>query len=317
MSNLSITRADAKKYIARPVGGAGLLDSLAMAEEAILRGFADWQDRDWEFLLRDNTSTFAVNNCILNSGNPVVTAPSASVFDGINAGITVIGTNIPANTTVLSFTRNADRSIASITLSANPTGSTTTTLTFGGLIPVVAGQTDYNLPTDFGKHYGVRFVSALKWPLDFIRFRDWNKVTLDQTIQGTPEAYTIFNISSALSQNKGTFQLRILRVPQKSDSIRVDYYRRFDEMADPLDMYGPYLYKFLDYCRGLLITTRRGFDDPALALSDSNRALAKAKEDDENVTEDEIVHMKSQMEMWPQYRLTWNNGPFYPDYGGW
>jgi hypothetical protein len=314
---LSISRSDAKIYISRPLGGAKNPDAIAMSEEALLRGFNDWQaTKDgWEFLLKDNLNSFTVESCATTSGLPTISAPVASAFDGVNIGITVTGSGIPASTTISDYTRSTDGSISSITLSANATASASVTLTFGGTIPLLAGVSDYNLPTDFHKHYGVRLTGTLKWPLTFVRPRDWNRVTLDQTIQGPIELYTIFNATSPLSQNKGIYRLRVYRVPAKTDTLRVEYYRKFNSLADPIDMDSLYLYKFLDYCRGILISTKRSFDEPDLFKALITDSMQSAKIADEQVTEDQDVYMKSQMEMGGLIRPTWSNGPFFSDYG--
>lgn len=313
--NLSISRADAKIYIARPIGGAKNPDALAMAEEALLKSFNDWQGaKDWEFLLKDDVGSFTVINCVCTGTSPTISTPVASAFDGVNIGITVSGTGVAPGTTVLSYLLAADNSVASVTLSSTPSAGTVT-LTFGGTIPLIAGVSDYNLPTDFYKHYGVRLTSLLKWMLVFVRPRDWNRVTLDQTISGPIELYTIFNSASPLSQNKGMYRMRVYRVPAKNDTLKVEYYRKFNATADPIDMEGTHLYRFLDYCRAQVIATKRGFDDPQLFKAMITDGLQQSKETDEAVTEDQDVYMKTQMEMGGLMRPTWNNGPFYSDYG--
>ena len=317
--NLSISRANAKLYIARIIGGGGTGDNIALAEEILLRAFIDWQnEKDWEFLLKDVSNNFTVDSCVTSSGLPTISAPVTAAFDGINIGITVTGTGIPASTTILSYTRGSDGTVNQITLSNNATGSSTVTLTFGGTIPVRIGVQDYNLPTDFYKHYGVRFTSTLKWPLMFVRPRDWNRITLDQTVQGSPELYTIFNPVSPLTQNKGVYRLRLYRIPSATDTLLVQYYRKFDALADPIDMDSVYLYKFLDYCRSLILSVKKGFDDPASYAAEAFQGLQKAKSSDEAVTEDQDVRMKSQMEMNNDFRMPlWSNGAFtpFPDYG--
>jgi len=316
--HLSITRANAKIYIARILGGAKNQDILAMAEEALLRGFNDWQtEKDWEFLLKDNTGSFTVETVVLANGVALISAPVASAFDGVNVGITVSGSGIPANTTVSSYTRNADGSIATITLSAAPSSPTSpATLTFGGTLPIVAGTSDYNLPTDFHKHYGIRLYSAVHRELTFIRPRDWNRTTINHETNGTVEGFTIYNANSAGTQNKGTYRLRTYRTPTSADIALLQYYRRFDSLADPIDMDGQYLYKFLDYCRGLALNAKRAFDDPTTFFSDTINSLQKAKSSDEEVTEDEEIRMKSQMEMYIDRPALWNNGDFDRYYGG-
>jgi len=313
MSNLSITQQNAKIYIARPIGGAGNAEGIALAGDCLLRGFNDWQQRDWEYLLRDNVDGFTVASCVLTSGSPTVTAPSANTLDGVNIGVTVTGsgTGIPAGTTVLSYTRNADGSIASITLSANATASETVTLTFSGNIPIIAGVQDYNLPTDFYRHYGARLLTNIKWGLEFVRPREWNRKTLDQTIRSTPTLYTIFNPKTALTQNKGVYRLRLYPVPATADTLKLEYYRRFDTTADPLDMEASTLYEFLDYCRNLLILTKRSFDDPDSAAAQIKEITDRAKARDEEVTEDEDIRLKSQIEMGSVYnKPLYTNGEF-------
>lgn len=247
---ISITRTAAINYIAHVVGGSDNPDLYDMAEQALLRGFNDWQvEKDWEYLLKDASNSFTVESCGTTSGLPTISAPSTSALDGINIGITVTGTGIPASTTISSYTRGTDGSVATITLSANATATGTVTLTFGATIPVKDGVSDYNLPTDFYRHYGVRLYSTLKWPLEFVRPRHWNRITLNQTTEGPPSLYTIFNAQSPLSQNKGTYRMRIYPVPSADDIIQMEYYRRFNVTADPLDMEGTSLYKFLDYCK--------------------------------------------------------------------
>lgn len=315
--NITMTRANAIIYITRALGGAANSAITDMAEECLLRGFNDWQnEKDWEFLLKDVSNSFTVDSCVTAIGSPTISAPASAAFDGINIGITVTGTGIPASTTVSSYTRNTDGTVATITLSANATANGTVTLTFGGTIPVIANVQDYNLPTDFFRHYGVRLTNPVKWPLEFIRPRNWNRVTLSQTVTGPPSLYTIFNAQSNLTQNRGTYRLRLYPIPGANDIIQLEYYRRLNVNSDPLDMEGTQLYKFLDYCRGLLITTKRGFDQPDLAIANAEHALLKAKAKDEEATEDEDVRMKSQIETGGNInRPLWQNGPFLPDYG--
>ena len=313
--NLSISRSDAKIYIARAIGGAKNPDKLAMAEEALKRAFNEWQnEKDWEFLLKDTSFGFNVDSCVTTTSVATISAPSSGAFDGVNVGITVSGTGVAANTTVASYTRNTDGTIASITVTPVITTGGTITLTFGGTIPIVAGTKDYNLPTDFFRHYGLRLTSSLKWPLTFVRPRDWNTITLDQTIEGPPVYYTIFNDRGPLTQNKGTYRLRILPISASPDIAHLEYYRKFNTDADPLDMDGTILYKFLDYCRGHLVATQRAFDDPAMLMEGVANGLQKAKSKDELFGEDEEIVMRSRQEMGMNPPL-WTNGEFNQFYG--
>ena len=310
-----MTRANAKIYIARVLGGARGSDPLAMAEEALLRGFADWTtEKDWEFLLKDMSLGFSVASCVTTISVTSVPAPSTGAFDGVNIGVTVTGSNIPASTTVSSYALGSDGTISSITLSAAPTSSSTVTLTFSGNIPIIQGTTDYNVPTDFKSPYGARLLTNLKWPLTFIRPREWNRITYDQTTQGPVALYTVFNPISALTQGRGTFRLRILGVPAQSDTLKFEYYRQFDETADPLDIPDTHLYQFLDYCAGLLLLRKRSFDNPELAIQDAMKSFEKIKQNDQEPTEDEDIRLIPQMEGGGRLPL-WTNGPFDAEYG--
>lgn len=312
-----MTLSDAKIYVARVIGGALNSEKLDMALEAIKRGFNDWQsEREWEFLLKDTSDGFTVAGVSTTISVATINAPSSGAFDGVNIGVTVTGSNIPASTTVSSYTRSSDGTVASITLSNAPTSTTSVTLTFSGNIPIIAGTDTYNLPTDFNKHYSVRFVGTLMWPLTFVRIRDWDRVTYDQTQRRTSELYTIYNTRSPLTQGKGTLRLKLMGVPASNDTLLVRYYRKFDVTADPIDITDDFLYPFLDYCRSLLLQTKRSFDDPSAFLADVNNRLQKAMTDDQEVTEDEDVHMKTQMEMWAENRPLFGNGPYWPLYGG-
>jgi hypothetical protein len=310
-----MTRANAKIYIARVLGGARGSDPLAMAEEALLRGFSDWSaEKDWEFLLKDMSLGFTVASCAIND-SVTVSAPSTGAFDGVNSGITVTGTGVPADTTVSSYTRGSDGTISSITLSAATTGgSQSVTLTFGGNIPIVQGVQDYNLPSDFKSPYGARLITNLKWPLTFIRPREWNRLTYEQTTQSSPTLYTVFNPISALTQDKGTYRLRILPISAQSDTLKFEYYRRFNETADPIDIPDEYLYQFLDYCAGLLLLRKRSFDNPELAIQDAMKSFEKVKQNDQEPTEDEDIGLISSMDA-SSRRPLWTNGPFDIEYG--
>lgn len=314
---MSISLANAKIYVARIIGGALNSEKLDMANEAIQRGFRDWQvKKEWEFLLKDTSDGFSVAGVSTTISVTTVNAPSTGAFDGVNIGVTVTGSNIPANTTVSSYTRNSDGTIASIVLSNAPTSTTSVTLTFSGNIPIIAGTDTYNLPTDFHKHYSVRFITNLKWPLTFVRIRDWDRVTYDQINPRSSELYTIYNSRSSLTQNKGQLRLKLMGVPAANDTLLIRYYRQFDADADPLDIEDEVLYDFLDYCQSLLLLTKRSFDDPAAFLADIKQRVQGAMTDDEEVTEDEDIRMKSQIEMWAENRPLFGNGPYWPLYGG-
>jgi hypothetical protein len=321
---MSISRTNAKKYIAKGIGAALNSDVLQMAEEALQRGFSDWQSaKNWYFMLKDTAAGFLVTGCAYNN-TTIISAPSLGAFDGVNKGISISGTGVPASATVTDYSRNSDGTIATITISAATTGGAQTnqTLTFGGDIPLLVGIQEYNLPTDFYEPYHMRMLSK-RLPLDYIQYRYWNMKIIDHTIQGLPVAYTIYNPVSAESQNYGQYRFRVFRIPQgvntgdPYDTVTHQYYRRFSFDADPLDIPDRYLYKFLDYCQWLLLM-KKNAQDPRLeafaALAQT--ALQQAMTDDEELAEEEgQQRLISQMEAGLIPRPLWSNSQFSIYYG--
>jgi len=312
----TISRANARKYVAGILGGARSSQLMDSAEEAILRAFEDWQAaKFWRFLLKDTATGFKVTSCITTSASAVVTNATTGALDAVNIGITAAGTNIPAGTTVLSFTRNDDGTVATVTLSNNVSTGSTQTITFGGDIPIIAGVQEYNAPPDFGSWYHGR-TTINKWPLSFIEYRDWNRSVIDHTVQGIIEAATVYNPVSMLTQDKGTKRLRTFRISHLADILFIQYYRVFDKLADPLDIPDKVQYKFMDYARWRLLESKTAHDDrlpqiEKMALG----SLAQAMANDEGESEDEDVVMKSQMDVFGAnggVRPLWGNGPFWP-----
>jgi hypothetical protein len=297
-------------YVAGILGGSRSPQILDAAEEALLRAFEDWQAaKFWRFLLKDTAAGFKVVSCTVSDSVLTVSAPTTGAFDGVNIGITVTGTDIQANTVVTAYTRNEDGTIATITLSLMPTKDASETLTFGGNIPIIAGTQEYNAPPDFGSFYHGRTL-VNKWPLSYIEYRDWNRSTVDHTVQGVIEAITVYNPVSELTQNYGTKRLSTFRISHLADVLFMQYYRSFNKLADPVDIPDAVQYKFLDYAQWRLLEKKTAHDDrlpqiEKMALG----ALGQAITDDEEETEDEDVYMKSQMEMFGQ---TGGQRPLWP-----
>jgi hypothetical protein len=319
---MSMTRANAKKYIAKAVGGQNATPLLDMAEEALQRAFEDWQAaKNWYFMLKDTQAGFSVTSCVLTNGVATVPAPTTGVFDGVNLLVTVTGTNIPASTNVSAITRNTDGTVASITLSNAPTAGGTVTLTFAGNIPLVSLQQEYNLPSDFLAPYHARMLDK-KLPLDYLQYRYWNQKIIDHTIAGLPVAYTVYNPVSAESQNYGTYRMRVFRIPQGTagqyyDTVFMQYYRKFNHDSDPLDIPDRYLYKFLDYAQWKLLEKKDATSDRLPAIQATALAgLQSAMTDDEEVCEEEEqTRLISQMEAGLVPRPLWSNGQFSIYYG--
>ena len=82
---IEIAFPDGKKYLAKAIGAALNSEVLAMAEEALQRGFSDWQSaKNWYFLLKDTALGFQVPGVGVTNGVATINAPSTGVFDGVN-----------------------------------------------------------------------------------------------------------------------------------------------------------------------------------------------------------------------------------------
>ena len=317
------TTVDAKVYIARVIGGAQSPGAIDAAGEALLSGYGDWQTmRNWDFLLKDTSLTTAVTGVTATQSVAVVNAPSSGAFDFVNVGQTVTisaGTAILAvPTSVLSFTRNSDGTIATITLSNSFTGTTNTnaTLTFSANIHVTTGVNDYNLPRDYYEAYTARFITNSKRPLQYRRQRHWDKTQWDQSVQGTPEEYTTYNPYSDGTQNHGTEHMKFDRIPQQDDDLFLRYYRTFTVDGTYVDVPDRYLQAFLDYCRGLALEAKRAQENPTAYLASVKDRAEKSGEDDEEVEDSDDSYMKSQYEAGASRRPIVGNGDFWPTMGG-
>lgn len=322
---MSMTRTNARKYIARGIGGGTAGDILTMADEVLYRAFEDWQAaKNWYFMLKDTDGGFAVTGCSLSGSSASVSAPTTGAFDGINTTVIVTDSagKLPANTYVQSYVRAADGTIASIVLSNTPTGAATgVTLTFAGGIPLLGGIQEYNLPTDFLAPYHAR-MTVKRLPLDYIMYRYWNMKIIDHTIPGLPVAYTVYSPVSAETQNYGTYRMRVFRLPQGAlgtayDNLYMQYYRLFNHASDPLDIPDKYLYKFLDYAQWKLLEKKDATSDRlAGAQQSALSALQSAMTDDTEICdEEEQVRLISQMEAGLLPRPLWSNSQFSIYYG--
>src|SRR3990172_9517814 len=97
---MSITYTNAQTAVARSLGNAGDADQISAAGDAIKAAIQEWNLRhDWRFLLMDTYGGFSVAGCTGAGAQAVVTTTNS--FSGVNPGVTITGTNIPASTTVL------------------------------------------------------------------------------------------------------------------------------------------------------------------------------------------------------------------------
>jgi len=307
---MSMSVVNAKTYISRVIGGANSSQIQDLAGEALLRGYSDWgTERDWEFLLKDTSLTTRVSNCNCTTLQGLVSAPTTGAFDFVNVGqgVTVQSgetVTLPAGTVVTVITRGSDGVVLTITLSQNfgGTDDTSVVLIFSADIPLVVGVNDYALPNDFGRFYTCRELVDPR-TLVFRRQRLFDRLYPDQTLQGLPLEYTTYNPYSPATQNFGETRLKFDVIPSAVGTIRLRYYRKFITTGTNVDMPDDLLYKFLDYCRSVMLDLKRAQDDPTGYRKAQISSLNRAGEQDEEVTEDNDIDncLKSQMDMYYRY----------------
>ena len=321
---MSMTLVNAKRYIADIVGGRASQETLDAAGEAILRGYSDWEEKKfWIWLRKDTSSTTAVTGVTATAASAIVNAPSTGAFNFVNIGQTVTisaGTaTLAADTTVSSYTRDASGNVATITLSNAFGGTTNTnaTLTFSADIPIIIGTNEYNLPLDYNVGATAKFFAVQKRMLIWRTQEYWDRVQPDETLQGQASEFTTYNPVSELTQNYGDTRLRFDRIPDSTDTMRLRYYRKFNTTATSIDIPDALLYKFLDYCRSLLLEAKRAKDSPGEyrdSVIDSMEQAAIG--DDERNTENDVDEcIKSQHEMGISGVPLWRNGDFNSYYG--
>jgi hypothetical protein len=257
--------------------------------------------RNWDFLLKDTSLTTRVTGVTATAASASVSAPTSGTFDFINPGqgVTVSGSaTLAAGTTVSSITRSTDGTIASIVLSNVFGGTTNTaaTLTFSANIHITIGTNDYSLPLDLSEPYSARFITDSKRPLAYKRIRTWDRTQWDQTTQGSPTEYTMYNPYSDGTQNFGTSHLKFDVVPSITDDLFLRYYRIFIVDGTYVDVPDEYLYHFLDHCRGRALEAKRAQENPTKYLDSvlgQTETTANSEEEKEDDTDN---YMKSQME---------------------
>lgn len=326
---MPMTLVNAKTYVSRVLGGGSSQETIDAAAEAIERGYSDWQmQKYWRFLLKNTSRTTSVSapaaaNGATLSANGTMIAANALNFVNIGQTVTYSGTNgsLAAGTTVSSYTRNTDGTIASIVLSNAVTGIGTTeagTFTFSADIPIKDGTNEYNLPLDYNVAATAKFISTDKHRV--LIYRDqayWDRVQPDETLRGLAAEFTTFNPVSDATQNYGETRLKFDRIPDSDDTLRLLYFRKFNTTGTYIDIPDEYLYKFLDYCRSLLLEAKRAKDDPSGYRDSVIDAMTQAVSNDEEGSTESDVHdcIKSQYEMGLSGVPLWQNGDFNQYYG--
>lgn len=309
---MSMTVANAKLYVARVLGGSASTESLDEANEAILRGYQDWQSKHlWRFLLKDTSKAYTVTATPTNSTG-TISPVTAGDLDFVNVGYTLTGSVYSGTATVTAVTRGSDGVVTSITTDGTASAGTNTAFTFTTLnIPIIAGTNDYSLPPDFQAAFTARFTVN---PITLI-WRDqryWDRNITNQSITGTPSEYTHYNPYSDLSQNFGTEHLKFDVIPAVADTLLLRYYRKFNTTGTYIDMPDTHLYQFLDYCRGLMVANKAAKDNPSAFFRSAADGAESAKESDNEPNDDNDIDqcLKAGYENADFMRRLWGNGQF-------
>lgn len=322
---VSMTVANAKIYVARIIAGGNTGTVLDMAAEAILRAYEDWQSkRYWRFLFKDGSNGFRVSGLTFTASSATINSVTTGDLDGLNVGVVVSplsGTaTLPANTTVQSINYDpVNGSVTSIVLT-NPFGGSTQTggtLVVAGDIPIIAGTRSYNVPPDFDRPSGARMIgnttNSYNYNLTWKDPRVWDRTIMNQTVQGTPQEYTVFNPYSPATQNYGTKRLMLDVIPNVSNTLTLKYFRKFNVTGNTIDVPDEFLYMFLDYARARLLETKKAQDNPDSYIASTDKATETASEKDEQPTDDDDADQCLKT-IWEagQVRPLWGNGEFTP-----
>lgn len=298
---MSMTRADAKNYIARVLSAVSSQQAQVWAEEAIQRAFTDFQlARNWEFLLKDTSS---VRNLDLVNylNNNEATPYTAGQFNGLNVGQTLYSSlafnSTGGKNTIKEIQYDAYGVPVKLVFDlVHGTSSITPfTTTAAGDIVINAGQSDYNLPEDFYAPATTRILGSSGYKVEYIRNGLWYKAASMPDENGIVEFYSLFNGTN------GSPKLRLRFPPQKDDVLRIEYFRQFKRNDDPIDIPDDLLYKFLDYCRALVLEVRSAAEQPAAFASRALSGLGQAALADSEPVDDEDIGLHSQMSTFSRY----------------
>jgi hypothetical protein len=298
---------DAKTAVAKVLGMQGDANGLLLANDAINATYMKWQiAHDWSFLLEDNEGGFQVTGCtIAGNGTTVTTSVTAGLY-GVNVGMTVTGTGIPADTTVASVAGDTyGGGITSFELSAASTPASALTLTFSGYIPVRAGYDMYNLPANFNRPFSAMLVTNPR-TLVYLKPRERDRKIALQSLSGVPTHYTIYK-KHDFSAGAQHSHLRLTAVPASADNLLLRFYRNFAKDATTIDMLDDYLELFLDDAQTWFLRKKNAGDSRLPAMeADVARRMSDAIATDLEDTDDEEIRMISQFESGPGRAVDFN-----------
>jgi len=292
-----VTLTTAKTYVARVIGGQGDANVLALAADAIIATANKWTlEHNWEYLRKDNSSTTSMSGTNAAGTVTVTSTAGLNVGQGVTAGAPVSVT-----TTIASIT-----SLTTFTLTSAGTNGTAT-FTFDAYVPVIAGTSNYFFPADFWDLYGARLLTS-KRGLEVIRLRQVNRQVTDQAANGFASGilYAPGGTGSGWTAADSRGRFRIVGIPDTTENLHLDYYRKIDGTATTIDVPDAFLYAFLDDAKAWLLMQKNANDPRADIMAGlATRGLKAAIDADQSI-DDEDVRMKSQYETYRPYTYTPN-----------
>jgi hypothetical protein len=309
---MSMTRADAKNYIARVLSAVQSQQAQIWAEESIQRAFTDFQlARNWEFLLKDTSNTRFVGSIGYQTNLKTYTVAYDGQFDGLNIGQTLSSIAFAGgNNVIAGLTYDSTGRITAFTLKDFPTSSITAQTNCTDDIVIVPGQEEYNLPPDFYAPSTTRILGDAGRKIDYIRNGLWYRAAVSPETPGVVDFYSLFNPHSAATTGNGITRMRLRYPPSEGGTIRMEYFRAFNKDSDQLDIPDDFLYKFLDYCRALILESRSAAEQPLVYAQRALAGLASAAMADSEVVDDEEIALHSQMSVYAGNRRLWSNGAY-------
>ncbi len=237
-----MTLANADIYIARIIGGVGDTAIIAQARDALKSAYEELlHQNNWSWLRVDTDRSSTVASCTPEDGDTGLVTTVTGGFSNLLVGQTVTGTDIPAGTLIASITDGEN-----LVLDTAGTGTTESTCTFGGTIPIINGVAEYILPQRFWKPMSARLVSTNFRKLHWIGIDEWDSIHGDQTTQGIPEFYTVYDGRVFDAGDTEQSYLRLVQPPSAADVLLMRYYRQPDFTDTDVDVPQDFLYTFLD-----------------------------------------------------------------------
>jgi hypothetical protein len=273
------TLTQAKQQIADAAGVSADTDWLTRAGRSYEAAIKHWNNvANWRALETELNglaiiAPFAVSGCALTSGSSTITTTVASGFslagvaayDLLTGSGTVHDMQVSA-TGVTSIT-------ATLAASATVTG---VSLTFTRDL--------YDLPADFKALYTARLMSQPR-PLKFLGRRIYDRVVYDQMSVASPEFYDLFPVGRL-------GKLRLIPPPSAADTLKIRYYRRMSQTADPIDVHIDWEPYFIAWAKWHMLIDKGGNSERANTwLQFATDGIGQMNKQNKNVPDEELSFM--------------------------